>query len=214
MQRAEYTSHQAPQPKAKMSQARHLRGRADQLPSWGSTLERKRASTGYGATAAAHIACTLPPRIPPRCTKYLHGSLVHHTRGKKDPLPGKRQRAMNPTTQCTPRQRQPRREAPRRRAERGTVPANNPRGLPSSSNPKGAYQRWCRRPAPPSTVGFLYPDAVRSLAPHRHPTTAVVPTAEDAPGGPVNSGSGQVGVHDTTHPARGLLYNGDITNYK
>ena len=86
----------------------------------------------------------------------------------------------------------------------------NPRGLPSSSNPKGASQRWCRRSAPPSTSGLLYPDAMRLLAPHqcpsaphRHPPTTVVPTAVVAPGGPVNSGSSQVGVHDTTHPARG-----------
>ena len=88
----------------------------------------------------------------------------------------------------------------------------NPRGLLSSSNPSGASQRWCRRPAPLSASGVLYPDAMRLLAPHqhqsaphRHPSTAVVPTAVVALGGPVNSGSGQVGVHDTTHPARGQV---------
>ena len=94
---------------------------------------------------------------------------------------------------------------------RTSVPAVQPPrvALPSSSNPNGASQRWCRRPAPPSTLGFLYPDAMRLLVPHQHPSTPPAPahrrgtTAVDSPSGPVNSGSSQVGVHDTTHPARG-----------
>ena len=144
------------------------RGRTDQPPTWGSTLVRKRASTGYGATAAAHIACTLPPRIPPRCTKYLHGSLVHHTRGKIDPLPGKRQRAMNPP-HSVPRSRDNHGEKHQGVGRSGALfLQSNPRGLPSSSNPNRTSQRWCRRPAPPSTLGFLYPDVMRLLAPNQH----------------------------------------------
>ena len=81
-----------------------------------------------------------------------------------------------------------------------------PEGRPLRVTPqKGASQRLCRRPALPSTLGFLYRDAERYWAPprhpgtqHRHPSPLWQATAVVAPGGPVNSGSGQVGVHDTS----------------
>ena len=83
-----------------------------------------------------------------------------------------------------------------------------PEGSPLRVTPGGASQRWCRRPAPPSTLGFLYPDAetgtLRTQAPRagtRPPPW--LPATVVAPGSPVNSGSSQVGVHDTTHLARG-----------
>ena len=83
-----------------------------------------------------------------------------------------------------------------------------PEGGPLRVTPGGASQRWCRRSAPPSTSLFLYPDSetgtLRTQAPragNRPPpwsSTTVV-----ALGSPVNSGSSQIGVHDTTHAARG-----------